>query len=178
MSALKQLEGMLLKGKISRRQFLTQVSALGLAAAVSPALLSTPARASAPKKGGRFRIGVNDFGTHDTLDPALNETQYTMLLQFQLRNCLVEIGPGGAFVPELAESWEATPDAKTWTFHLRKGVEFHNGKTMDAEDVAYSVGLHTGEATRSVAHGFLKGVKEIKPDGKHTVHFTLEQRRR
>jgi hypothetical protein len=40
MSALKQLEGMLLKGKISRRQFLTQVSALGLAAAVSPALLS------------------------------------------------------------------------------------------------------------------------------------------
>jgi peptide/nickel transport system substrate-binding protein len=173
MSALKQLEGMLLKGKISRRQFLTQVSALGLAAAVSPALLSTPARASVPKKGGRFRIGVNDFGTHDSLDPALNETQYTMLLQFQLRNCLVEIGPGGAFVPELAESWEATPDAKTWTFHLRKGVEFHNGKTMDAEDVAYSVGLHTGEATRSVAHGFLKGVKEIKPDGKHTVHFTL-----
>ena len=52
MSVLKQLEGMLLKGEISRRQFLTQVSALGLAAAVSPALLSTPARASVPKKGG------------------------------------------------------------------------------------------------------------------------------
>jgi hypothetical protein len=34
---------------------------------------------------------VNDFGTHDTLDPALNETQYTMLLQFQLRNFLVRL---------------------------------------------------------------------------------------
>ena len=124
MSALKQLEGMLLKGKISRRQFLTQVSALGLAAAVSPALLSTPARASTPKKGGRFRIGVNDFGTHDTLDPALNETQYTMLLQFQLRNCLVEIGPGGTFVPELAESWEATPDARRGPSTFAKGSSF------------------------------------------------------
>lgn len=173
MSALEQLQRMLSEGTISRRQFLTRMSALGLAAAVSPTLLSTSAGASIPKKGGRFKIGVNDFSTQDSLDPALNETQFTMLLQFQLRNCLVEIGPGGAFVPELAESWEATPDAKTWTFHLRKGVEFHNGKTMDAEDVVYSMGLHTGKATRSVAHGFLKEVKEIKAEGKQLVHFTL-----
>ncbi|MEN8245676.1 MAG: ABC transporter substrate-binding protein [Thermodesulfobacteriota bacterium] len=174
MSALEQLEKMLSEGRISRRQFLTQMSVLGLTAAISPAILSTPARAATPKKGGRLRIGVNDFGNHDNLDPALNETQWTQLLNYQIRNCLVEIGPGGAFVPELAESWEATPDAKKWTFHLRKGVEFHNGKTMDADDVAYSVGLHTGEATRSVAHGFLKGLKGIQPDGKNKIHFTLE----
>ena len=52
MSKLKDLELLFAQGKISRREFMAQVSALGLAAAVSPALLATPAQAATPKKGG------------------------------------------------------------------------------------------------------------------------------
>src|SRR5260221_11497770 len=40
--------------------------------------------------------------------------------------------------PDLATSWEASEDLKTWTFHLRPGVKFHNGKSFDASDVAFT----------------------------------------
>ena len=175
MNSIELLQKEVQQSKLSRREFLVRASALGLTAAVSPALLATSAKAKTPQKGGHFRIAVNDFGVQDTLIPTMCETQFDLLLNWQLRNCLVEIGPGGAFIPELAESWEGTPDAKSWTFHLRKGVEFHNGKTMDAEDVAYSVGLHTVEGTHSVAFNFLKkNLLDIKADGKYKVRFNLK----
>jgi peptide/nickel transport system substrate-binding protein len=59
MSELKELESLLEQGKITRRDFLARLSALGITAAVSPALLATPARAATPRKGGRFRCDHN-----------------------------------------------------------------------------------------------------------------------
>ena len=46
-------------------------------------------------------------------------------------NCLTEIDHNGEVIPELAESWEANSSADIWTFRLRQGVTFHNGKTLD-----------------------------------------------
>ena len=54
MSKLKELENLLTDGKITRREFIARVSAIGLMAAVSPALLSGTAKAATPKKGGTF----------------------------------------------------------------------------------------------------------------------------
>ncbi|MEX2536968.1 MAG: ABC transporter substrate-binding protein [Trueperaceae bacterium] len=51
---------------------------------------------------------------------------------------LVEILPGGEIGPMLADSWEVTDDGTEWTFHLREGVEFHNGEAFDAQDVAFT----------------------------------------
>ncbi|MGD2015114.1 MAG: ABC transporter substrate-binding protein, partial [Desulfobacterales bacterium] len=130
MSKLKELEEMLFKGKLNRREFIARVSALGLTAAMSPALLSTLAHASGPKKGGRLRIGCAGAQTSDSLDPITVSNLMTESLTWQLRNCLVEVDYKSNPIPELAESWEATPDAKKWIFKIRKGVEFHNGKTM------------------------------------------------
>ncbi len=56
MLELKKLEHLLTQGEITRREFLARASALGFTAAVFPALLTTPARAATPKKGGRLRI--------------------------------------------------------------------------------------------------------------------------
>ena len=70
MPDLKKLEQLLSEGKITRREFMVKVSALGLAAAVSPALLSKSAHADIPKKGGRFRMGLTGGHTTDKLDPA------------------------------------------------------------------------------------------------------------
>ena len=95
-------------------------------------------------------------------------------VQWQLLNNLTEINGKGEVVGELAESWEASPDAKTWTFKLRKGVEFHNGKTLEAEDVIHSINVHRGEDTRSTGKGLVAAVVDIKADGKDTVVFTLE----
>lgn len=162
-------------GEITRREFITKVSILGAAAAISPALLPSPALSSTPKKGGRFRIALNDFATTDTLDPSLNYTKMQLHLNYQIRNTLIETGPGGNLQPELAESWEATPDAKTWTFRLRKGVEFHNGKSLEAEDIVYSYQIHTGENSKSAAKALIAAVEEIKAIDKHTVKFVLKE---
>src|SRR3546814_11198991 len=48
------------------------------------------------------------------------------------------VGNPAKVVPWLAESWDSSPDAKTWTFHLAKNAKFHNGDPVDAEAVRYS----------------------------------------
>ena len=164
---------MALKSKISRRRVLEGATALGLAAAAPKALSIGGVRAATPKKGGRLRIGMADYATQDTLNPELNETRMQMNLNWQLRNCLVEVGPGGSYVPELAESWEASDKADVWVFKIRKGVEFHNGKSLTADDVVHSLNLHRREDTVSSAKPFLANVTEITASDKHEVTIRL-----
>lgn len=159
--------------KISRRQFIAELSALGLVAAVSPSLLAGNAMASTPLKGGTLRQAITGGATSDSLDPANLFASHAINLSFQVGNCLVEIDHNLQPIPELAESWGSSKDAKIWTFKLRKGVEFHNGKTMDSEDVVFSINHHRGEKSKSAAKPFLKSIENIKTDGKHSVIFEL-----
>ena len=175
MSKLKELEQLFTEGKITRREFIGRVSALGLMAAVSPALLSTKAKAATPKRGGRVILGSAGGSTTDSMDPGTLSHTMPQAINQTIRSNLVEINYKGEAVPELAESWEASPDASIWTFKLRKGVEFHNGKTMDADDVVYSFNEHRGPDTKSAAKGIVTPVKDIKADGKNTVGFTLKE---
>ena len=71
--------------------------------------------------------------TTDSLDPATMTDAMAYNINWQVRNCLVEVDYKGNPIPELAESWESSPDAVKWVFKLRKGVEFHNGKTLNAD---------------------------------------------
>ena len=174
MSALKKLERLLNDGKITRREFLARASALGLAAAVSPALLRGTAEA-APKRGGRIILGSAGNSTTDSMDPATLSHTMPQTVNQCLRGMLVEVDYRGEAIPELAESWEATPDAVKWIFKLRQGVEFHNGKTMDADDVIYSFNEHRGPDTKSAAKGVVEPIVDIKKDGKYTVVFTLKE---
>jgi len=167
------LESLLKQNRISRREFITRASALGLAAAVSPAFLAGRAAAATPRQGGRFRIGCTGGSTTDSMDPATLTSNMNQNLNWQIRNNLVEIDHNFNAIPELAESWGATPDAKTWAFKLRKGVEFHNGKTMTAEDVIYSIKHHMGEKSKSGAKAYLKSIESIKSDNKYEVVFKL-----
>jgi len=175
MSKIEKFTKLFAEGKITRRDFLTRVSALGLAAAISPALLTTSVNASTPKKGGRLRIGMAGGSTTDSMDPAtITDMMLQVINQGQIRNTLVEIDHKSQPIPELAESWEATPGAKQWVFKLRKGVEFHNGKTMDADDVIYSINHHRGKDSKSAAKGIVDPISDIKKDGKYTVIFALK----
>lgn len=134
MSALRPLIDRYRAGQISRREFLTAATAFGVTLPAATSILSSQSQA-APKKGGHVRGAATGGSTTDTLDPALLVDPYLYTLNYTLRNNLTEILPDGSLVGELAESWEASPDAKVWTFKLRDGVEFHNGKTIDSEDV-------------------------------------------
>ncbi|MGH6930883.1 MAG: ABC transporter substrate-binding protein, partial [Dongiaceae bacterium] len=137
-------------------------TAMGLTVPAALAL-SDRVLAASPKKGGRLRLASTGAATTDTLDPALILDIYMNLVSFgQLRNCLTEIAPDGKLIPELAESWEASPDAKSWTFKLRQGVEFHNGKTLSVEDVVASINHHRGADSKSAAKDIIKSITDVK----------------
>ncbi|MBC8443494.1 MAG: twin-arginine translocation signal domain-containing protein [Deltaproteobacteria bacterium] len=174
MKALERLEKLFTEGAISRRDFLARASALGLAAAVSPALLPKKAQAAVPKKGGHFIHAITGGSTSDSLDPATHTSSWNINVELQLRNLLVEVDANFNPTPELAESWEASDGAKKWVIKLRKGVEFHDGKSLDAEDVIYSLNHHRGKDSKSAAKPYLKPITSLKADGKHTLVFELE----
>jgi peptide/nickel transport system substrate-binding protein len=174
MSEIRKLEELLAKGRMSRRQFLSRVSMLGLAGAVSPALWTSIAQAATPKKGGTFRIGLTGGSTAETLDPATYGTgSINHFMVGAIGNCLTEIDHKGAVIPELAESWEASASADKWTFRLRRDVTFHNGKTLTADDVIASFNHHRGENTKSAGKPLLKGVTDIRKADDRTVVFAL-----
>ena len=91
-----------------------------------------------------------------------------------LRNPLVEIDSKGNAIPDLAESFEAEPGAKTWIFNLRKGVEFSNGKTVDADDVIFSIQRHQDKNLASQIRSLVNPIKAFKKDGPYRVIFELE----
>jgi peptide/nickel transport system substrate-binding protein len=174
-TALKvdKLETSFIKGKIGRRGFMTGALALGVSLSASTTFVKS-VEAAIPKKGGRLRIAITGGATSDTLDPGQILDSYMQNVQFgQLRNGLTEVAADGSLAGELAESWDATPDAAEWNFSIRKGVEFHNGKTLDSGDVVASLQHHLGEASKSGAKGILGGIESVKADGKHNVVVKL-----
>ena len=175
MKTIKTFQQMYCDGHLNRREFLGAMGALGLTATAAGALMtSASVMAATPKKGGRLRMGITDAAVSDALDPALSITiMQAVLTHGVLMNNLVEIDHEGNTVPELAESWESSPDASQWIFKLRKGVEFHNGKTLDAEDVVYTFNHHRGEDSKSGAKGLMQAIVDVRSDGKDTVIFDL-----
>ena len=125
MTDIKSLKQLLGDGKLSRRDFLAQAAAMGMTAAAATALLGTTARAATPKQGGTLRIGLGHGSTTDSFDPATFENGFSQFTGFGFRGHLTEIDTDGKLIPDVAEGWEASDDAKAWRFKLRKGVEFH-----------------------------------------------------
>ena len=109
------------------------------------------ARAATPKKGGSARIAMANIQTGENLDPLASGSNTAHMRAMTGWNPLVKIAPNFSPQPELATSWESTPDAKEWIFKIRQGVVFHNGKSMTAKDVAHSLRRHTGQKTESQA---------------------------
>ncbi len=174
METAHELEKLFNQGMLSRREFMKRLSILGVAAATFPAVLSSSSAAAAPKNGGSFVQALTGGSSATTLDPATIVSSWEGNINSQLRNNLVEIDYRFKPIPELAKSWEPSADAKTWAFNLRKGVTFHNGKTMEAKDVIYSINYHRGESSKSVVKPMLKILKDIQADGKYRVIFRLE----
>ncbi|MCR9220618.1 MAG: ABC transporter substrate-binding protein [Alphaproteobacteria bacterium] len=170
---MKELERLYAANKISRRDFLAGAAAVGALGAAGT-LGAPSARAATPKKGGHMRVGLGTGSTSDVLDPATFDTTFNQVLGYgTLRSSLTEVTPEGDIGPEIAESWEASPDAKTWVFKLRQGVEFHDGKSMTVDDVIASLNHHRGEETQSAAKPLLASVEEIRADGPDTLVVQL-----
>ncbi len=169
---VKKLENGLARGEIPRRQFIISAVAAGATFAAATSM-ADKVLAATPKKGGTLRGGGAHGSTTDSLDPATFENNFSQFMCYSMRGHLMEVSNTGELIPDLAEDVEASDDAAVWRFKLRKGVEFHNGKTMTVEDVVTSINHHRKEDSKSAAKAILKPLKDIKADG-DTVVFELE----
>ena len=154
--------------------------ALGL-----PALAQDYTPDPAAKPGGTITITYKDDVA--TLDPAIGYDWQNWSMIKSLFDGLMDYTPGTTELrPGLAESYEISPDGLVYTFKLRGGVKFHNGREMTAEDVKYSLDRVTNPETQSPGAGFfgaiagfdtageggLSGVEAIDP---LTVKITLSR---
>jgi peptide/nickel transport system substrate-binding protein len=128
---------------------------------------------AAPKKGGHYRVGKGHGQTTDSLDPNTWENGFMLQFGYAVQDYLTEIDDQSGVIPRLAESWEASADATSWTFKLKKGAEFHNGKTVEAQDVIDSINIHRGEDSKSPAKPIVDPIEDIKADNASTVTFHL-----
>ena len=158
---------------VTRRTMLaTGASALALS-------LSAPSMALAqtPKRGGTLRI--SNGGDPPDFDLHQSATYLTQFVGAPCYSTLLRIDPSdyNKLVPDLAEKYDVSADGKTVTFKLRSSVLFHNGMTLTAEDVVYSLDRIRKPPAGLVSprKGLLGNITNVKAVGDLTVVITLAQ---
>jgi len=112
------------------------------------------------KQGGSMIVTYKDDVS--TLDPAIGYDWQNWSMIKSLFDGLMDYEPGtSTLTHDLAESHTISEDGLTYTFVLRKGVKFHNGREMTAEDVKYSLDRVTNPATQSPGAGFFGSIKGV-----------------
>ncbi|MGR3248755.1 MAG: ABC transporter substrate-binding protein [Paracoccus sp. (in: a-proteobacteria)] len=158
----------------SRRELLKLLMASGVAMGAGGSLLlgASKAMAQTPVSGGHLRGAGWSSSTADTLDPAVASlsTDYVRCCAFY--NRLTFLDEGSKLRMELAESIESD-DAQTWQVRLRPDVAFHDGKTLTAADVVYSMNRHKDPAVGSKAAAIAEQMTEITAVDDRTVRFAL-----
>lgn len=106
---------------------------------VAPTTKPTSTTTTAAGPYGELKIAYSTFGT-DTLDPVTGGTYDSNILQSPIFNDLIMV-KGTALTAEgaLLESWEMAPDGLSWLYKIRKGIKFHNGDALTAQDVKFSI---------------------------------------
>jgi peptide/nickel transport system substrate-binding protein len=121
--------------------------------------------------------GTMTWGIHVTLatrwlDPMETDSEITpFMILYAMHDALVKPMPGALNAPCLAESWTMSKDGRTWDFVLRKGVKFHNGDPVTAEDVKFSFERYKGAA----ASLFKERVREVQVVDPGRVRFHLKE---
>lgn len=121
-------------------------------------------------QGNVLRVAIET--NPPTLDPHMSTAFVVRELSGHVFEGLINIGEDYGLVPQLAKSWEISADGKTYTFFLREGVRFHNGKVMTAADVKASIErfMKVGARARDLAV-----IDSIEIVDDHTVRIRLKE---
>lgn len=130
-----------------------------------------------PVKGGEITVGIAQ-DLDDSLDPHQTVAAGTREVLFNIFEGLVKPNSDGEMIPAVAEKYTLSEDGTTYTFTLREGVKFHNGQTVTAEDVVYSINrcaaVPEGQEKPLVAA--FSAVKRVEALDEKTVAVTIAQR--
>ncbi len=149
-------------GRIDRREFLRHGSVLGLSLPLLSGLAGAlgaetfaPATARAAAPGGTIRVATSLPA--GAIDPVTVDDNGGLMMLHQTGEFLSISGPDLKLRPVLAESWKPNQDGSVWTFKIRQGVKFQNGKEMKAEDVVASIDRLADPKNASNALSAFKG---------------------
>jgi peptide/nickel transport system substrate-binding protein len=160
--------------ELSRRTFLATASAALVGAAWGGLVPQLGAATRHPKRGGTLHYGSS--GDTSGLDAHHHNQQHISHPTSVLYTGLTDIDYQGNIVPGIAESWEPNKELTAWTFRLRKGVLFHNGREFDAEAVKLNMLRIQDPATG--AHNFIRGglenVESVEVLDKYTVRVNAK----
>ena len=136
-------------------------------------MLGAAATADAQKRGGTLRVAYGN----DILGLDFHTTPgYEMVWVATNVGCgLISITPDGKFIPDAAESWQISTEGLLYTFKLRKNVLFHDGTTVDAAAVKFTIDRIMDPATRSSMRTFLESVHSVEVIDPSTVQIRLKQ---
>ena len=139
-----------------------------------PVVLAIVAAADAQqaKSGGTLRVAWEQDVTG--FDPHWTSGLQVTYIAGNLFNNLVTIDQDLNYIPELAESWEAQNNGKTYVFKLRKGVKFHDGTDFDAAAVAWNFERVMDKEEQAFIRPFFEFFEGVEPLDAHTVKFTLK----
>jgi len=141
------------------------------------ALFSADPAAAQPAQqvqmGGTVRISFP--GSPRLLDPPITGSVEEWIVTSWLYNNLTRVDDKFNVQPDLAESWEPSANGTVWTFKLAKGVKFHSGREVTAEDVVASINRILDPNTKSRGKGGLGPISKVEAVDSHTVRFTLSQ---
>jgi peptide/nickel transport system substrate-binding protein len=154
-SELEYLGRLAAAGKLSRRDFLGRAVALGVGTGFANLLLTNAVQAAGPVRGGILKAGL--IGKNPSLDPALAQVMTQLAFMKSWGEVIV------------AEEVNPSADAKTWTLKIRDGIEFHNGKTVTAADVAATIERHMNPESKSAAYAYLKDIESVRVDGREVI---------
>ena len=161
-SYIPKLKEQLVERKIGRRDFMRYSTLLGMSATaaygfvgkVTGQSFAPPARAQDMPRGGVLRIGMRVLEVE-------NPHAYSWLVDSNIgrgaHEYLTKTGQDNITRPFLAESWEASDDLKTWTFKLRSGVNWHNGRPLTADDAVANLQHVLSPESGSSVIGLMKG---------------------
>jgi peptide/nickel transport system substrate-binding protein len=134
--------------------------------------LSAPVPSGPPRRGGRIRVATISSSTADTLDPAKGALSTDFARHFMLYSGLTQFDLRLTPQPALAERIE-TSDRLNWNIRLRRGVEFHDGSGLTAEDVVFSLMRHKDPGVASKVKTVADQISEARAVGPLEVSVRL-----
>ncbi len=150
---------------LKRRTVLTQSASLAALASV-PLAVSQGAMAQGRKDSVSLAMALEPPGLDPTAGAASAIAEIT---QYNIFETLTKINSDGSVTPLLAESWEVSPDLRTYTFRLRKGVKFQNGEPFDAKSVKFSFERAGAEKSTNKDKRTFAGMETVQAVDDHTV---------
>jgi len=140
------------------------IGAMALIGVMAPAAAQTP-------RALVVQATAEPPGLDLTATPASAPAGLTL---YNVQECLVKVDHHGKLVPWLAERWQ-TSDGRAYTFFLRKGVRFHNGRELKAPDVKFAIERAMNPETKHPYPGYYAAIGDISVKDDYTVTFSLKQ---